>query len=271
MEQHVSSPPRTEETRVALVTGGASGIGRAISRSLSNEGVRVVIADTDLEGARAVAQECSVGARAIRCDVTKQADITRAVAETVSWGGSLDILVNNAGIVRRTDVATTTADGWWEVMDINLSAVFFMSQAAIPALRSSKSEERRIINIASCASDVGFAYPAYTASKGGVVALTRQLASEVSAQRITVNCVNPGFIRTPINDAAFAEEGNIRAVTSNIPLGRMGKPEDVAATVTFLASAGAGFINAEVLHVDGGMLGVMPSSTISEGLGNFDD
>lgn len=256
--------------RAALVTGGASGIGRQVCRTLSALGMRVVIADADLDGAKAAATECPGQARAVHCVLPEQEDIRRTVAETVAWGGSMEVLVNVAGIVDRVDVAETTPERWQQVMDVNLTGLFLMCREAVPRMLQSYRGHRRIVNVASCAADIGYAYPAYTASKGGVVSLTRQLARELAPHEVTVNCISPGFVSTPINEAAFADQTKRDAVVGKIPLGRLGRPEEVAETVSFLASPGAGFINAEVIHVDGGMLGAMPPDSTEAGLRGHD-
>lgn len=243
-----------QRRRVALVTGAASGIGAAVVRQLCDDGLAVAAVDRDADGLAAVAG--SVGDAMVMtatCDVV-DADAVRAVVESVvAWGGGLDVVVNGAGILVRADADATTSDIWDRVVDVNLKGTFQVIQAALPHLRDgSDTAQRRIINIASGAATRGYHYPAYSASKGGVTALTRQLACELAPLGITVNCVNPGVVRTGINRDSWEDDAVRERWEKLIPVGRLGEPDDIASLVGYLASPAAGFLTAEDIAVDGG-------------------
>ncbi len=244
------------ERRVALVTGGASGIGAATCVALHEDGFDVAVLDRDGRGAETTAKRCAEGL-ALTADLRDERAVHQAVADVIAWRGRLDVVVNAAGVLHRTGLADTDAETWARVLDINLTGAFRVCQAALPHLLDGAADgTKRIINIGSCAGEIGYAYPAYTASKGGIIALTRQLAAELAPHRITVNVVNPGFIRTPINDDAFTDPAQARRVAERIPLGRMGHPEEVAAAVRFLATPAAAYITAETIRVDGGQTAI---------------
>lgn len=236
------------------MTGAASGIGAAVVRQLCGDGLAVAAVDRDADGLATVAG--SVGDAPVMtatCDVV-DADAVRAVVESVViWGGGLDVVVNGAGILVRADTDDTTSDIWDRVVGVNLKGTFQVIQAALPHLRDDgDGAHRRIVNIASGAATRGYHYPAYSASKGGVTALTRQIACEVAPFGITVNCVNPGVVRTGINRDSWEDDAVRERWEKLIPVGRLGEPEDIAALVGFLASPAAGFLTAEDISVDGG-------------------
>lgn len=240
--------------RVAVVTGAASGIGAAVVRQLCEDGLAVGLVDRDADGLMAIAS--SVGAAMVMtatCDVADAEAVRTVVDSVVAWGGGLDVVVNGAGILVRADVDATTSEIWDRVIDVNLKGTFHVIQSALPHLRDGDGTAgRRIINIASGAATRGYAYPAYSASKGGVTALTRQVACEVAPLGITVNAVNPGVVRTGINRDSWEDEAVRGRWEKLIPVGRLGEPEDIAALVGFLASEAAGFITAQDIGVDGG-------------------
>ncbi|WP_063710037.1 SDR family NAD(P)-dependent oxidoreductase [Amycolatopsis benzoatilytica] len=239
--------------RVALVTGAASGIGGAIARQLCADGLAVALVDRDAEGLAAVAESCAGPVLPATCDVVDAAAVRETVDAVAQWGGRLDVVVNGAGILVRADAESTTPEVWHRVLDVNLTGTFQVIQAALPHLRAgARTAGRRIVNIASGAATRGYVYPAYSASKGGVTALTRQLASEVAPLGITVNAVNPGVVRTAINRDSWEDDAVRERWERLIPLGRLGEPEDIAALVGFLASEAAGFITAQDIGVDGG-------------------
>lgn len=245
-----SAPVRRR--RVALVTGAASGIGAAVVRQLCSDGLAVGLMDRDEGGLAAVA--ASVGDAEVMtatCDVVDAAAVREVVDSVAAWGGGLDVVVNGAGILVRVDADATTSEIWDRVVDVNLKGTFQVIQAALPHLREG-SGDRRIVNIASGAATRGYHYPAYSASKGGVTALTRQIACEVAPLGITVNCVNPGVVRTGINRDSWEDEAVRERWEKLVPVGRLGEPEDIAALVGFLASPAAGFLTAEDITVDGG-------------------
>ncbi len=239
---------------VALVTGASRGIGKAIARRLAEDGFDLAICGTRQETIQAAADEIAaatgakVAARAV--DVTDREQIQGFVRETAAEFGRLDVLVNNAGITRDNLAMRMKPAEWASVIETNLTAVFHACQAALKPMM--KARGGRIINISSVVAGMGNPGQAnYCASKGGVEAMTRSLAREIGARGITVNAVAPGFIETDMT-AELGEEARSK-LAAQAPLGRLGKPEDVAAAVAFLAGPGAGYITGHVLHVNGGM------------------
>lgn len=244
----------------ALITGGASGIGRATALLFAREGAAVSIVDLDAGGGQAVVQAIQGdGGRAIyvRCDVSQPADCERAVRQTVGELGGLDVLFNNAGIIRRASVLETSVEEWERVMAVNVRSVFLMSKYAIPVMIEAGGGA--IINTASGWGLVGGRQAAaYCASKGAVVQLTRALALDHGAQGIRVNCICPGDTDTPMlrDEAHQLGQANERflAEAAQRPLGRIGAPEEIAQAVLYLASDAASFVTGTVLVVDGGGL-----------------
>jgi 2-hydroxycyclohexanecarboxyl-CoA dehydrogenase len=239
------------EGRKALVTGGASGIGAAIARRLAAEGAEVTIGDIDLEGATQVAGEIS--GFPIELDVT---DLAAAEAAVQSAGGTLDILVNNAGTDEFGFFVDMTPERWEKVIAVNLTGVFNCTHAALPGMQ--EAGYGRIVNIASEAGRVGSKGSAvYSAAKGGVIAFTKVIAREGARFGINANGIAPGPIETPLLLAAleFGEIGEkiIENMKAGTQLRRMGKPEEVAAAVAFLASDDASYVTGEILGVSGGM------------------
>ena len=238
------------EGRKAIVTGGAQGIGLAIAKRLDAEGAQVALFDINEELVKKSAAELSRGI-GIRCDVSSPDSIEAAVREAAEKMGGLDIVVNNAGILPKSMIEDVTEKEWDLTLDINLKGAFFMSQKALPYLK--ESEHARIINTSSLAGRMGGfeTCMAYSASKGGINAITMGMARQLAKYHINVNAVCPGTTETPITKA-FSEEAMARLLT-RIPLGRLGKPEDMAAAVAFLASDDASFITGHMLDVNGGM------------------
>jgi 2-dehydro-3-deoxy-L-rhamnonate dehydrogenase (NAD+) len=236
--------------RVAVVTGGASGIGYAISDRLSRAGARVVIADREEENAVAAAEHLGGEAVAIRTDVTSLEDINAMVERTLKDFGRLDVLVNNAGINGRNAPLWEVTDEEWEVlMAINLTSVFRCCRAAVPHMRERGSGS--IINMASIGGKEGNANAGpYGASKAAVICLTKSLAKEVIHDGVRVNAIAPALIETPILKQVPPED--VARLTDKIPMGRMGRPEEVAAVVHFLASDDASFVTAQCYDVSGG-------------------
>ncbi|HEY73560.1 MAG TPA: SDR family oxidoreductase [Thermoflexia bacterium] len=244
----------------ALITGGASGIGRATALLFAREGAVVAVADLDEAGAQAVAREIADdGGRAIavRCDVSQTADCQRAVQQTVEELGGLDILFNNAGIIRRADVLETTEEEWERVMAVNVKSVFLMSKYAIPVMAQAGGGV--IVNTGSGWGLVGGANAvSYCASKGAVVNMTRAMALDHGAQNVRVNCVCPGDTDTGMlrNEARQlgASEEEFLLEAAERPLKRIGRPEDIAQAVLYLVSDAASFVTGATLVVDGGGL-----------------
>jgi len=244
----------------ALISGGASGIGRATALLFAHEGAAVALVDLDAAGGQAVVEEIRrAGGQAlfIPGDVSRDADCQRAVARAVEAWGGLDILFNNAGIIRRASLLETSLEDWERVMAVNVTSVFLLSQAAIPVMQQAGGGV--IINTASGWGLVGGPRAAaYCASKGAVVNLTRAMAIDHGPHHIRVNCVCPGdtdtaMLRQEASQLGTAE-GEFLAQAAQRPLGRIGQPEDIAQAVLYLASDDAAFVTGAALVVDGGGL-----------------
>lgn len=244
------------EGRVALVTGGASGIGKATVLRLVSEGAAVVLTDVQDDKGKAVAEQVtSNGGKAlfIHHDVSSEADWTKVVAETLSAFGGLDILVNNAGIGETTMLEETTYEAYQRTIRITQDSVFLGMKAAGDALK--KSGRGSVINISSIfGASGGFgASPAYHAAKGAVRLMTKSTALNWATQKVRVNSVHPGFIDTPIlGDAKETPFGQV--LIDVTPMGRLGQPEEIAAAIAFLASDDASFMTGSEVYVDGGFL-----------------
>jgi NAD(P)-dependent dehydrogenase (short-subunit alcohol dehydrogenase family) len=244
--------------KVALITGAASGIGRATAVLFARQGAAVALVDVNENAGQAAAQEITGGggrARFISADVTHAADCQRAVETAVAAFGRLDIVFNNAGIIRRASVLDTTEEEWDRVMAVNVKAIFLMSKYAVPHL--ARAGGGVIINSSSGWGLVGGQKAAaYCASKGAVVLLTKAMALDHGADNIRVNCVCPGDTDTPMlrNEAAQLGEPEERFLqeAAHRPLRRIGKPEDIAQAVLYLASEASSFVSGAVLVVDGG-------------------
>jgi 3-oxoacyl-[acyl-carrier protein] reductase len=240
--------------RVAIVTGGAQGIGHAIVETLARRGASILIADVSIEKAEATAKEIAAktGRKILAksVNVTESASVKKMVDSTVQEFGKVDILVNNAGITRDNLIMRMSEEDWDAVLSINLKGAFNCAQAVVRPMM--KQRYGRIINISSVSGVVGQAGQAnYSSSKAGLLGLTKALAKEVGSRNITVNAVAPGFIETRLTVNLPQE---IREVSLKLtPLGRFGTPEDIASAVAFLASDEASFITGATLQVDGGM------------------
>ena len=241
--------------RVALVTGGSRGIGRAISSALAAAGATVVV---NYRGNAAAADETIAAitasggkAIAIQADVANGDDVKRLFSEVTSAYGRLDILVNNAGITRDTLMMRMKDEDWDAVLDTNLKSQFLTTRAAISTMV--RARYGRIINITSVVGLMGNAGQAnYAAAKAGIIGFTKSVAREIGSRSITVNAVAPGFIDTELT--AVLNDDMREALKKQIPLGRLGSPEDVAGVVTFLASDQAAYITGQTFNCDGGMV-----------------
>lgn len=244
-------------TRTALVTGGASGMGKATSLRLAREGRAVAVVDIDGDGAKAVARDITAGggkALAVKADISDKAQIAAALADIRAELGPVTILVNNAAVENFCPILDIGEDNWDRIMNVNLKGVFLLTQAVLPDMLA--AGWGRVINISAYGAQIGALDMAhYTASKGGVIAMTRSLAVELGPRGITVNSVSPGFIDTPmarraIESSKFAIPAE--QLVAGYPIPRLGRPEEIAAACCFLASDDTGYITGQVLGVNGG-------------------
>jgi len=239
--------------QVALVTGASRGIGRSIALLLGGRGATVVGTATTDAGAQSITaylSQAQIRGNGAQLDVRVAASVERLVAEIEQAHGAVSILVNNAGIARDNLAMRMKEDEWDAVMDTNLKSVFRLCKAVMRGMMKARSG--RVINITSVVGSSGNAGQInYAASKAGIAGLTRALAREIGSRGITVNCVAPGFIDTDMT--RVLTDAQREALLQQIPLGRLGKPEDVAAVVAFLASPQAAYITGATLHVNGGM------------------
>jgi NAD(P)-dependent dehydrogenase (short-subunit alcohol dehydrogenase family) len=245
------------ETRTAIVTGGASGMGRATALRFARDGRAVGVLDIDGEGAQAAAAEIvATGGKAIalRTDLGERGQIEAAVAETRARLGSITIVVNNGALESFAPVSEVSEAEWERLMAVNLKGAFILAQAALPDMVA--AGWGRIINISAFGAQIGAPNMAlYTATKGGLISMTRSMAVELGRQGITVNSVSPGFIETPM--ARRAIDGDLfpvpyEQIIATYPIPRLGLPEEIAAAVAFFASEEAGYITGQLLGVNGG-------------------
>ena len=249
--------------RRALVTGAATGIGRAIAEAFAGEGARVAVSDISLDGARDLAEHLGEGARAYRLDVTDAAETATVFRAATEWMGGLDLLAANAGISTMNPVVDLTEEEWDSNMAVNAKGVFLSNREAVRHFLAA-GEKGVIVNTASLAGKIGAPLLAhYSASKFAVVGFTQALAREVGEHGIRVNAVCPGFVRTSMQDREVVWEGKLRNMTPEAvrdeyvaatPLGRLEEPEDVAAIAVFLASDLSGFLTGEAINASGGVL-----------------
>jgi 2-hydroxycyclohexanecarboxyl-CoA dehydrogenase len=242
--------------KIVVVTGAASGIGLATAQRFARDGAKVAIWDVDEAGAkRAAAELVAAGAKAIssRVDVSNRAQVDAAVERVHAELGPVQILVNNAGITDFCSFMEMTEEKWDRVMSINLKSMLVCTQAVLPDMLAAKWG--RVINISSSSAQTGSArMTAYAASKGGVIAFTKALAQELAPTGITVNNIPPGFVDTPMlrNEGVAGMGVGVEAVAARSPMGRAGRPENIAAACAFLASDDADYITGHTLSVNGG-------------------
>jgi len=254
--------------RVAIVTGGAVGIGQGIARKFAAEGARVVVADISDKNGQATAKE--IGGLFVKCDVTSGTQVNAMADAAVRAYGTIDILVNNAGGVpdiQGEKLEEVTEDEWQKFIDLNLKSAFLCCKAAVPYMK--QHGYGKIVNFSSMgAVDPAVSVVHYHAAKGGVIGLTTNLAFELAPHHIYVNCICPGPVRTPFwdpvlrnipdPDAYFAEIGR-----KEVPMGRVGTPEDIAGATLFLASDLASYVTGQVMHVGGGLPLMVQSQTVA--------
>jgi len=239
---------------VAIVTGGARGIGRAIVEEFAKEGASVAIYDIDDEEGQSFVHSMTrdgIKAAYFHCDVSRVSDIEKAVTTTAEELGNIQILVNNAGILHSTKVEDITEEEWDRMMAINLKSVFFMSQKVLPYFK--KNGSGKIVNISSLAGRMGGIANGlgYSATKAGIIGLTFGLARRLAGYKVNVNAVAPGTTETDILKAFTTEK--IQELRESVPIKRLGKPEDIANLVVFLSSEKASFITGAVIDINGGM------------------
>ena len=241
------------EGKVALITGGAQGIGKVTSLLLASKGADVAVSDINIGGALETVKEIEgLGRRgcAFEGDVSNPGDAERIVAKTVEQLGGIDILVNNAGITRDKLLLRMTEEDWDAVLDVNLKGTFNCTKAAIKHMIKCKSG--RIVNIASVVGEMGNAGQAnYAASKAGIIGLTKAIAREYAQRGINVNAIAPGYVETPMTEAL--PEKVKEDLRGQIPMARLGTPSDVANAVFFLVSDASSYITGQVLNVNGGI------------------
>ena len=243
------------DNRIALITGAASGIGKAIAKKFAGEGANIAVVDIAIQPAEELVQEISKsGKRAISimCDVTDERQVEQAVKEAVKEFGALHILVNNAGVSPLKPFEEITLEDWNKVLGINLTGPFLFTKAAFPYIKVA-GPKGRIINMGSLAGQIGGIAVGlhYTATKGGIMAMTKQLAKLLAPYKATVNSIAPGTTDTPLVQAWPQETKD--ALIKQIPLGRLGLPEDVANAALFFASDESCFITGSTINVNGGM------------------
>ncbi len=236
------------EDRVAIVTGGSSGIGKAIVERFAWEGAHVVIADLQEEKGKELAEEVDCSFK--HCDVSDYDNVKQVVEETVEEHGKLDIMVNNAGIGSQADIEDMEIDEWGKILSVDLDGVMHGCKAAAPHLKETNGKIINMASIYGLVGDVGAT--AYNAAKGGVVNLTRSVADDLAEEEVNVNSICPGFVDTPMTEKALEDEDFQTHVLGETPMGRVAEPEEIASVATFLASDEASYVTGANIPVDGG-------------------
>lgn len=235
----------------ALVTGASGGIGAAIARDLHRAGATVAISGTREERLKELADELGKRVHTLPCDLRDREAVAKLATQADETLGQLDILVNNAGITRDNLYLRMSDEEWDDVIEVNLTSVFSLTRGALRGMM--RRRYGRVVNIASISGMIGNPGQAnYSASKAGLIGMTKSLAREVATRGITANCIAPGFIETPMT--AALNEKQLAAIASAIPASNFGKPEDVASAALYLASDEAGYVTGHTIHVNGGMV-----------------
>lgn len=235
----------------ALITGATGGLGQEIARALHKQGAELVLSGTRTEKLEALAKELGDRAHVIPCDLSSTASTQQLIAEAEATLGGLDILVNNAGLTQDGLMLRMTDEQWSKVIEVNLNSVFRLSREAMKSMI--KQRAGRIINMTSIVGVTGNPGQAnYAASKAGLIGFSKSLAAEVATRGITVNCIAPGFIESPMTDVLNDKQRE--KILGGIPQGRIGAPQDIAAGVVYLASDEAKYITGQTLHINGGMM-----------------
>lgn len=243
------------EAKIAIVTGGGRGIGRAVALAFASQGARLVVSDVDLEPAQEVASEIvSNGGKALamKTDVAKRTDVQEMVEATLKEFGQVDILVNNAGNFNGAMLHKMTEDQWDNVVDVHLKGTYLCTQAVARNMMERKTG--RIINVTAFAGERGnLGSINYAAAKSGIIGITKAAAKELARFQINVNCVAPGMTRTRMSEILFTDPKFRDMYMKEVPLGRFTEPEEVANTFVFFASSDSSYITGQVLNVDGGL------------------
>ncbi len=236
--------------KTALITGASGGIGAAIAKALHSAGATIAISGTRVEKLEELKAQIGENVHVLPCNLSSAEDVEKLIPAAEAAMGGLDILVNNAGITKDGLAMRMKDDDWQAVIDVNLTSNFRLCRAAMRGMM--KKRAGRIVNITSIVGVTGNPGQAnYVASKAGVIGLSKSLAQELATRGVTVNCIAPGFIATPMTDVLNDKQKE--GILAKIPAGRMGGPDDIAAAVLYLASDEAGYITGQTLHVNGGM------------------
>ena len=239
--------------KTALVTGATGGIGGAIARALHKQGVTVAVSGRQQDKLDKLASELGSRVHVCPCDLGNKAQVAKLIDEATAKLGRLDILVNNAGLTKDNLFMVMKDEQWDEVIAVNLTSTFMLMRAAARGMVRAKTGYGRIVNISSVSGIIGNPGQGnYAASKAGMIGMSKSLAREVASRGITVNCIAPGFISTPMTDAL--NEKQVAAIREAIPAQKFGTPEDIAAATVYLASPEAGYMTGQTLHVNGGMV-----------------
>ncbi len=237
--------------QVAFVTGATAGIGKAIAKAFVDAGAFVIALGTNKERGEQLVAECGGKATFMQVDVSNKEQVEKAIDETLAKFQKIDILVNNAGITRDGLLMRMSDDDWNQVLTVNLTSCFYITRAMMRPFM--KAKRGKVINISSVVGLMGNAGQTnYAASKGALISFSKSLAKEVASRNITVNCIAPGYIETSMTEKI--PEAKREEAVKLIPLGRMGRPEDIAASCVFLASSAGDYITGQVLVVDGGLV-----------------
>jgi len=239
--------------KTALVTGATGGIGGGIARALHRQGATVAISGRQTDRLEKLAAELGSRVHICPCDLANKVQVAKLIDEAIGKLGRLDILVNNAGLTKDNLFMVMKDDQWDDVIAVNLTSTFVLMRAATRAMMRSRTGFGRIINISSISGVIGNPGQGnYSASKAGMIGMSKSLAREVASRGITVNCIAPGFISTPMTDAL--NEKQTAAIRDAIPAQKFGTPEDIAAAVVYLASPEAAYMTGQTLHVNGGLV-----------------
>jgi 3-oxoacyl-[acyl-carrier protein] reductase len=239
--------------KTALVTGATGGIGGAIAKALHKQGATIAISGRQQDKLDKLASELGSRVHVVPCDLGNKAQVAKLIDEATAKLGRLDILVNNAGLTKDNLFMVMKDEQWDEVIAVNLTSTFMLMRAATRGMMRAKTGYGRIVNISSVSGIIGNPGQGnYAASKAGMIGMSKSLAREVASRGITVNCIAPGFISTPMTDAL--NEKQVATIREAIPAQKFGTPDDIAAATVYLASPEAGYMTGQTLHVNGGMV-----------------